>query len=178
MAIQFDNTNTGVVTLRPGTATDTITIGGSGNAANNTGAAVVGGDSNTASGFNAGIFSGDFNTASGQRSAVAGGQSNQATGSYSGLLAGQTNTANATVSGVFCGARGITRSIVGYILFSLLLKRPLLVPMVFNKLLYCFLVVKPQTQRQRFLEATQTLQPQPTKSSCPTTLLIISVVKL
>ena len=73
MAIQFDNTNTGVVTLRPGTAADSIILGGSGNTASGQNAAVVGGSTNDAISTNGVVVGGTSNNAWGSNnSAVVG----------------------------------------------------------------------------------------------------------
>jgi hypothetical protein len=128
MAIQFDNTNTGEVTLRPGTATGAITLGGATGTASGTNAAVVGGSNNTASqagsfaaggsGITAGgnssvAIGGLTNTASGVRSSVIGGATSTASGNSSIVLGGNTNAANSFNSVVAGGSAGSARSIVG-----------------------------------------------------------------
>jgi hypothetical protein len=98
MAIQFDNTNTSSVTLRPGTAADAIIVGGTGSTASGAYSSVVGGQSNTASGGNA---------------AVVGGTSHSATAPGSIVFGGSTNTASGTFSSLIGGRNGTTRGIVG-----------------------------------------------------------------
>jgi hypothetical protein len=146
MAIQFDNTNTGVVTLRPGTAPNAIILGGTSGTAQGSNSAVVGGSanyaanandfaaggsSNLASGGNSAVFGGASNTASGSHAAVIGGSSNTASGGYSAILSGSFNTsggfysavsgysnsANSDYSAVIGGSSGSTKSIRGNLVF-------------------------------------------------------------
>jgi len=133
MAIQFDNTNTGVVTLRPGTASDAIILGGSGNAASSSSAVVGGGFNNTANGEAGFIGGGASNTAGGTNSAVVGGASNNAASGNTFIGGGSTNSANASTASVVGGSlnaasginstvlggrRGTTRSITGSVAAS------------------------------------------------------------
>ena len=104
MAIQFDNTNTGVATLRPGTATGSLILGGD--------------SSNTASGSYSAVVGGTGNTASGNYSFVAGATDSTASGSFSAILGGSTNIANALVSAVVGGNSATTRAIVGNFVYS------------------------------------------------------------
>jgi hypothetical protein len=129
MAIQFDNTNTSSVTLRPGTATDAIIVGGTSNTVSGTNAVVVGGSTNDVISTNGIVVGGTSNQAWGSNNtAVVGGQSNRVTGdngvalggqgaSVSALrtavVGGQNNTADAINSAVIGGASGAARSIVG-----------------------------------------------------------------
>jgi hypothetical protein len=128
MAIQFDNTNTGVVTLRPGTAADSIILGGTGNSADGQNSAVVGGQNNSASFTNTIIIGSSGSSAGGGRAVVIGGQTNSANGNSAvvvgadsgtasatntAVIGGQNNTANGFNSAVVGGARGTARSIIG-----------------------------------------------------------------
>jgi hypothetical protein len=113
MAIQFDNTNTGVVTLRPGTATDAIIIGNLGNEANGTRSAVIGGQNCAAGGTNAVVVGGGTGVANGTGSVALGGNNSNASASFSGVLSGADNSANADSSIVLGGRNGTTRSIQG-----------------------------------------------------------------
>jgi hypothetical protein len=129
MAIQFDNTNTGVVTLRPGTAADAIILGGTSNTVSGTNAVIVGGSTNDAISTNGVVVGGTSNNAWGSNnSAVVGGQSNRASGDNSAALGGQgasvssqravvvggqNNTANAINAVAIGGSGGTARSIVG-----------------------------------------------------------------
>jgi hypothetical protein len=117
MAIQFDNTNTGTATLRPGTATGAIILAGTSNTASDLNAAVVGGESNTANAARAAILGGISNSASGSRSTVIGGQSNSASGTNSVVVSGSNNIANANASAVlgseFSTANGTNAAVLG-----------------------------------------------------------------
>jgi hypothetical protein len=113
MAIQFDNTNTGVVTLRPGTATDAIIIGNLGNEAGGTRSAVIGGQNCAAGGTNAVVVGGATGVANGSSSVALGGTNSNASGSLSAVLSGGDNSANADSSVVLGGRNGTTRSIQG-----------------------------------------------------------------
>jgi hypothetical protein len=101
MAIQFNNSNTGVATLRSGTATDAITIGGSTNTATNTNAFSSGADSQ----------------ATGKQGFVAGGTANTASGTDSCVAGGANNLSNATTAIVIGGRYGTTRSIISNTVF-------------------------------------------------------------
>ena len=104
MAIQFDNTNTASVTLRPGTAADAIVVGGaSSNAVSSQWGAILGGNGNTAN--------------ASQSAIVIGGSSNLASGNLSVAIGGQSNTTNSSNS-IVSGGYGITRSIIGNAVFS------------------------------------------------------------
>jgi hypothetical protein len=143
MAIQFDNTNTSSVTLRPGTAADAIIlnglghtasgdssaiVGGLNNLANNFYSVVVGGSSGSATGVRSIVLGGSGNNASANSSVIVGGQSNNSIGFTSAVISGSGNTAsgqssmvaggesstaNGTFSSVVGGRYGTTRSIVG-----------------------------------------------------------------
>jgi hypothetical protein len=113
MAIQFDNTNTGVATISPGTSTGAITLGGSSNTASGSSAAVVGGSGNTANNDNAAILGGSGNVASGLRAIVIGGQNHLASGSTAAVIGGVGSTANSSRSIVIGGVAGSARSIAG-----------------------------------------------------------------
>jgi hypothetical protein len=103
MAIQFDNTNTGAVTLRPGTASDAIILGGSSNTVSSQFGATIGGSGNISSSSNSSV--------------VIGGNSCTASGNISVVMGGQNNTANSANS-IVSGGYGITRSIIGNAVFS------------------------------------------------------------
>jgi hypothetical protein len=129
MAIQFDNTNTGVVTLRPGTAADAIIVGGTSSTASGTNAAIVGGSSNDVISTNGIVVGGTSNQAWGSNNTtVVGGQSNRVTGDNAvalggsgasasalrtAVVGGQNNTADGANAAVVGGAQGATRSIIG-----------------------------------------------------------------
>ena len=110
MAIQFDNTNTGVVTLRPGTAADAIIVGGTSNTASGSNAAVVGGSNNTASGTNAAVVGGLNCTANSNQTVVLGGSSCIAGASLAAVIGGTSNTASGNSSVVIGGGQGIANS--------------------------------------------------------------------
>jgi hypothetical protein len=148
MAIQFDNTNTGVVTLRPGTAADAIILGGLNGTASGVRSSVVGGDTCTASGTNSAVFGGQTNSASQPNAAIVGGNNNAASGnnsavigaqssnassvyafigggfshnaslSYAAVLGGSNNTASGDSSIVLGGRQGTTRGIFGSVVTS------------------------------------------------------------
>jgi hypothetical protein len=117
MAIQFDNTNTGVVTLRPGTAADAIIVGGISNAANGQRSVVVGGDRNSAENNNAVVVGGVLNIANSQHSAVIGGSVNVTTGLNAAVVGGNNSLASGQDSAVIAGVYGTTRVIVGNLVF-------------------------------------------------------------
>jgi len=102
MAVQFDNTNTGVVTIRSGTSSGSIILGGVNNTATNTNAVVDGGDGNSASG---------------KQSFVAGGTSNIASNTDTFVGGGLQNLSNATYATVIGGKYGTNRSITSIAVF-------------------------------------------------------------
>lgn len=102
MAVQFDNTNTGVVTIRSGTFSGSIILGGVTNTATNTNSVAVGGDGNSASG---------------KQSVVAGGSSNIASNTDTFVGGGLQNLSNATYSTVIGGKYGTNRSITSIAVF-------------------------------------------------------------
>lgn len=101
MAIQFDNTNTGVATLFSGTASGSISIGNNTNTATNTNA----------------FSAGSGNSASGKQSFVAGGSTNTASGTDTFVAGGTNNLSNTTNATVIGGKYGTTRAIVGNAVF-------------------------------------------------------------
>jgi len=110
MAIQFDNTNTGVVTLRPGTAADSIILGGTSGTASGSNAAVVGGESNIAGGVYSGILGGYSNTANGGAGVIVGGNNNSASQSNAVVVGGNSNTAGNQSAVVLGGQSNIANS--------------------------------------------------------------------
>jgi hypothetical protein len=103
MAIQFDNTNTGVVTLRPGTAANSIILGGTGN---------------TATGENSFLGNGFNNSATGSYSTIVNGYICTASGIASFVSNGELNLANSSYAFVGGGYGGSSRSIVGNVIFA------------------------------------------------------------